>query len=50
MATEGGLPMNIEEGTRVEGRMAIVCRSIVEYNLMLSIVVRVCFVYEFCLI
>jgi len=50
MAIEGDLPMNTEEGTRVDGRMVIMCRLVVEDNLMLSIVVRVCFVYGFCLI
>jgi len=50
MATEGDLLKDTKEGTRIDGRMVMVCRSIVEDNLMLSIVVRVCFVYGFCLI
>jgi len=50
MAIEGDLPMDTKEGTTIDGRMVLVCRSVVEDNLMLFIVVRVCFVYGFCLI
>jgi len=48
MATEVDLPIDTNEGTRIDVRMVMVCRSGVEDNLMLSIVVRVCFVYGFC--
>jgi len=50
MATEGDLPMDMKEGTRIDDRVVMVCRTVVGDNLMLSIVVRVCFVYGFCLI
>jgi len=42
--------MVIEKGVGVVDRVMVVNRSVVEDNLMLSIVIRVCFVYEFCLI
>jgi len=46
----GGLPMVMEKGAGVVDRLMVVYRSVVEDDLMLSIVIRVCFVYEFCLI
>jgi len=50
MAMRGGSPMVIEKGIGVVDRLMVVYRSVVEDNLMLSIVIRVCFVYEFRLI
>jgi len=46
----GGSPMVMEKGAGVVDRLMVVCRSVVEDNLILSIVVRVCFVYGFRLI
>ena len=50
MTMESSLPMIMEKGAGVAGRLTVVYRSVVEDNLMLSIVIRVCFVYEFRLI
>jgi len=50
MAMRGGLPMIMEEDTEVVDRFMVVCRSVVEDDLILSIVIRVCFVHGFCLI
>ena len=50
MAMRGGLPMVMEKGAGVVDRLMVVYRSVVEDDLMLSIVIRVCFVYGFCLI
>jgi len=50
MAMRGGLPMVMEKGAGVVDRLMAVYRSVVEDDLMLSIVIRVCFVYGFCLI
>jgi len=50
MAMGGGLPMVMEKGAGVVDRLMVMYRSIVEDGLMLSIVIGVCFVYEFCLI
>jgi len=50
MAMSGGLPMVMEKGAGVVDRIMVVYRSVVEDDLMLSIVIRVCFVYGFCLI
>jgi len=50
MAMRGGLPMVMKKGAGVVDRLMGVCRSVVEDNLMLSIVIRVCFVYGSCLI
>jgi len=47
---ESGLPMIMEEGVGFVNRFMAMCRSVVEDNLMLSIVIRVCFVYGFRLI
>ena len=49
MATEGDLPMDTKGGTGIDDQMVMVCRSVVEDNFILSIVIRVCFVYGFCL-
>ena len=50
MAMRGGLPMVMEKGVGVVDRLMAVYRSVVEDDLMLSIIIRVCFVYGFCLI
>jgi len=50
MAMRGGSPMVIDKGVGVVDRVMVVNRSVVEDNLMISIVIRVCFVYGFCLI
>jgi len=50
MAMRGGLPMIMEKGAGVVDRLMVVYRSVVEDDLMLSIVIRVCFVYGFYLI
>jgi len=42
--------MVMEKGAGVVDRLMAVYRSVVEDDLMLSIVIRVCFVYGFCLI
>jgi len=46
----GGLPMVMEKGAGVVILLMAVYRSVVEDGLMLSIVIRVYFVYRFCLI
>ena len=45
MAMRGGLPMVTETGAGVVDRLMVVYRSVVEDDLMLSIVIRVFFVY-----
>jgi len=47
MAMKVGLPIVIEKGAGVVDRHMAVYRSVVEDDLMFSIVIRVCFVYEF---
>ena len=47
MAMRGGLPMVMEKGTGVDDRLMVVCRLVVEDDLIFSIVIRVCFVYRF---
>jgi len=45
------LMMMVEEDVGIIGEMVVVCRSPRMDNLLLfSIIVRVCFVYEFCLV
>jgi len=44
---KGGLPMVMEKGVGVVDRLMVVYQSVVEDDLMLSIVIRVCFVYGF---
>ena len=39
--------MVMEKGAGVVDRLRAVCRSVVEDDLMFSIVIRVCFVYGF---
>jgi len=50
MAVKGRLPMVMEKGAGVVDRLMAMYRSIVEDGLILSIVVRVYFVYGFRLI
>ena len=50
MVIGDGSPMVMKKGTGVVDRFMVVYRSVVENNLMLSIVIRVCFVHGFCLI
>ena len=50
MVMGDGSPMVMKKGTGVVDRFMVVYRSVVENNLMLSIVIRVCFVYGFCLV
>jgi len=42
-----GLPMVMEKGAGVVDRLMAVYRSVVEDDLIFSIVIRVCFQYEF---
>jgi len=44
---KGGLPMVMEKSTGVVNQLMVVYRSVVEDDLMFSIVIRVCFVYGF---
>jgi len=50
MAVKGGLPMVMEKGAGVVDRLMAMYRSIVEDGSILSVVVRVYFVYGFHLI
>jgi len=50
MAMRYGLPMVMENGAGVVDRLMVVYRSVVEDDLILSIVIGVCFVYGFHLI
>jgi len=50
MVVKGGLPMVMKKSAGVADLLVMVCRSVEEDNLMLSIVIRFCFVYGFCLI
>jgi len=47
MTMGNGLPMIMEKGVRVAGRLTVVYRSVVGDGLMLSIVIRVRFVHKF---
>ena len=47
MAMKGGSPMVTKKGAGIVDRFKVVYRTVVEDNLMLSIVIRVCFVYGF---
>ena len=47
MAMRGGSPMVTKKGAGIVDRVMVVCRSVVEDNLVLSIVISVCFVYGF---
>jgi len=46
----GGLPMVMKKSAEVFNRLVAVYRSVAEGELMLSIVIRVCFGHGFCLI
>jgi len=48
MAMGGGSPMVTKRGAGIVDRVVVVYRSVVEDNLMFSIVITVCFVYGFC--
>ena len=50
MAMRGGLSIVMEKGVGVVDQLMAVYRSVVEDDLMFSIVIRVCFVYKFRLI
>ena len=50
MPMEDDLPMIVEEGVGIVGKMMMVCRSPRIDKLMFSIIIRVCFVYGFCLV
>ena len=50
MSVKGGLPMVMKKSAGVVDCLVMVYRSVVEDNLMLSIVIRVCFIYGFYLI
>jgi len=47
MAMKGDSPMVTKRGAGIVDRMVMVCRSVVVDKLMFSIVIRVCFAYEF---
>jgi len=44
------MPIMVEEGLGIVGKMMVVCRSPRVDKLMFSIIIRVCFVYEFRLV
>jgi len=44
------MPMMIKEDVGIVGEMMVMCRSPRIDRLLFSITVRVCFVYEFCLV
>ena len=46
----GGLPMVMKKNTEVVNRLVALYRSVAEGDLMLSIVIGVCFGHGFCLI
>ena len=50
MPMEDDMPMIVEEGVGIIGKIVVVCRSPRIDKLIISIVIRVCFVYGFCLI
>jgi len=47
---EDDMPMIVEEGVGIVRKMVVVCRSPRIDKLMISIVIRVCYVYGFHLI
>jgi len=49
MPMEDDMPMMVEEGVGAVGKMMMVCRSPRIDKLLFSIIIRVCFVYRFCL-
>ena len=50
MPMEDDMPMMVEEGVGIIGKMMMVCRSPRIDKLLFSIIIRVCFVYGFCLV
>ena len=50
MPMEDDMPMIVEEGVGIVGKMMVVCRSPRIDKLMFSIIIRVCFVYGFRLV
>jgi hypothetical protein len=50
MPMEGDMPMIVEEDVEIVGKMMMVSRSPMIDKLLFSIIIRVCFVYELCLV
>jgi len=50
MPMEGDMPMIVEEDVEIVGKMMMVSRSPRIDKLLFSIIIRVCFVYELCLV
>jgi len=50
MPMKDGMPMMVEEDVEVVGRTMVVCRSSRIDKILFSIVVRVYFMYELCLV
>jgi len=50
MPMEDDMPMIVEEGVGIVGKIMVVCRSPRIDKLMISIVIKVCFVYGFRLV
>ena len=50
MPTEDDMPMMVKEDVESSGGTMVVCRSSKVDKLLFSIIVRVYFMYEFCLI
>jgi hypothetical protein len=50
MPMEGDVLMIVEEGVGIIGKIVVVCRLPRIDKLMIPIVIRVCFVYGFCLV
>jgi len=50
MPMEDDMMMIVEKGVGIVGKMMMVCRSLRIDKLMISIVIRVYFVYGFCLV
>ena len=50
MPMEDDMPMMVEEDIGIVGKMMTVCRSPRVDKLLFSIIIRVCFVYGFCLV
>ena len=50
MPMEDDVPMIVEEGVGIVGKIVVVCRLPRIDKLMILIVIRVCFVYGFCFV
>ena len=50
MTVRGGLPMVVEEDAGVVDWLVVVYRSVTVDSLIFSLVIRIRFVYEFCLV